>query len=92
MTEKETFDYCTQSFKNFIISFYEKFTNHPEDKFQFEFLLAFSMRAESIEQPEIGRFSLYLSKAVAHYGDRLLTELRKVFEEVIPEDRRLEWN
>lgn len=92
MTEKETFGYCTESFRNFIISFYEKFIDHPDDKFQFEFVLAFAMRAESPEQHEIGQFSLYLSKAVAHYGDKLIAELRKVFEDVIPSERRMEWN
>ena len=92
MTEKETFEYCVESFRNFIISFYGKFTDHPDDKFQFEFMLAFAMRAESKEQPEIELFALNLSKAVAHYGDKLLIELRKVFEEVIPKDRRLEWD
>lgn len=92
MTKSETFAYCTESFKNFILSFYEKFENNPEDKFQFEFMVTVAARAESKEQSDINEFSLYLTKCIVHYGDELISELRKVYEQVIPADRRLEWN
>ena len=92
MTEKETFDYCTESFRNFLLSFYEKFTDSPDEKFLFEYVLAFTMKAESEEQPEISQFSLYLCKSIVHFGDKLIAELRKIFEEVIPSERRMEWS
>lgn len=92
MTEKETFNYCTESFKNFVISFYDKFKENTDNKFQFEVVFSLAVRAHCEEKPEIDEFSNYLSKCIAHYGDKLIAELRKVFEDVISSERRMEWN
>lgn len=91
MTKEETFNYCKESFKNFIIPLYDQIKN-SEDKLNFESTLTFACRVESNELKEITQFGTLLTKSIAHYGTELISDLKKVFEEVVPLERRIEWN
>lgn len=91
MTEKETMDYCIGSYRNFLKSFVDQFED-PDDKIQFEMCTTIAMIYRKDAPDEITRFSNILTTSILHYGDKLLNELRKVFEEIVPEERRMSWN
>lgn len=92
MKKEERFNLIKENYKNFLKVLTDAFCKTPEDKVSFEFTLSAMTSVNSSENLELAKFSVFAIKSIFHYGDELISEIKKVYDENVPNEYKTEDN